>query len=501
MLRPRFIRNARQARAGFFGPVLTIATLALTLSAVGANADDGSVRGIPRGDLAITKTDGLTTVVPGQTLTYTIVVTNIMGALTANGATIADAFPAELTGVTYTSVAAGGATGNTAAGAGDINDLVNMPGGSSITYTVMATLSPAAVGTLVNTATVTIPVLMFDDLDPTNNSATDTDNITPMADLSITKDDGVTTVVPGQALAYTIVVSNAGPSDVTGANVADAFPADLTGVTYTSVAAGGATGNMAAGAGDINDNVNMPVGSSITYTVMATVSPAAVGTLTNTATVTEPAGVTDPDTSNNTATDTDDLTPTADLSITKDDGQSTVAPGGMLTYTISATNAGPSDAVGVAIADTFPAELTGVSFTSSVTGGATGNTAAGNGNINDTVDMPVGSTIAYLATATVDAAAAGTVDNTATVGAPANVTDPDLTNNTDSDSDAIDTPTPQPNPCPASASGLNLLFSLLFHSPVCGLGCPLMVVGTFCGIAVMRTGSRRRMHSRRGSKA
>ena len=46
---------------------------------------------------------------------------------------------------------------------------------------------------------------------------------------------------------------------------------------------------------------------------------------------------------------------TADLSITKTDGVTTATPGGSVTYTITATNAGPSNATGATVADTFPA--------------------------------------------------------------------------------------------------------------------------------------------------
>ena len=45
------------------------------------------------------------------------------------------------------------------------------------------------------------------------------------ADLSISNTDGVTTVAPGAAVNYTIVVANAGPGSVTGASVTDNFPA------------------------------------------------------------------------------------------------------------------------------------------------------------------------------------------------------------------------------------------------------------------------------------
>ena len=47
----------------------------------------------------------------------------------------------------------------------------------------------------------------------------------PVADLAITKTDGVTTATPGGSVTYTITASNAGPNKETGATVADTFPA------------------------------------------------------------------------------------------------------------------------------------------------------------------------------------------------------------------------------------------------------------------------------------
>ncbi|MCU0756955.1 MAG: DUF11 domain-containing protein, partial [Xanthomonadales bacterium] len=85
------------------------------------------------------------------------------------------------------------------------------------------------------------------------------------ADLSITKTDGSATEVPGTAVTYTIVASNAGPNPVTGATVADTFPASITGVSWTCVGAGGGT-CTASGSGNINDSVNLPVGGSVTFT-------------------------------------------------------------------------------------------------------------------------------------------------------------------------------------------------------------------------------------------
>jgi uncharacterized repeat protein (TIGR01451 family) len=93
----------------------------------------------------------------------------------------------------------------------------------------------------------------------------------------------VTTATPGGSLTYTITASNAGPSNATGATVADTLPAALTG-TWTCVGAGGGTAPPRSG--NINDTVNLPAGGSVTYTVSATISASATGSLSNTATVT-----------------------------------------------------------------------------------------------------------------------------------------------------------------------------------------------------------------------
>jgi uncharacterized repeat protein (TIGR01451 family) len=256
-----------------------------------------------------------------------------------------------------------------------------------------------------------------------------------VADLSITKTDGVTTAVPGGSVTYTITASNAGPDPVTGGTVADTFPAILT-CTWTCVGAGGGT-CTASGSGNVNDTVNLPVGGSVTYTASCAISASATGTLSNTATVS--GGATgDSNSSNNSATDTDTLTPLADLAVTKTDGVTTAMAGGSVTYTITASNAGPSNAPGATVADTFPASLT-CTWTCGGAGGGT-CTASGSGNINDTVNLPAGGSVTYTASCTISASASGTLSNTATVAAPAGVTDPTPGNNSATDSDTVTAP-------------------------------------------------------------
>src|SRR5204862_373017 len=133
-----------------------------------------------------------------------------------------------------------------------------------------------------------------------------------VADLSITKTDGVTSATPGGSVTYTITASNGGPGPVLGATVADPLPG-IVSCTWTCVGAGGGT-CTAAGAGTINDTVNLPAGGSVTYTASCTINPSATGSLSNTATVAAPGGVTDPTLGNNSANDTDTLAPSANLS-------------------------------------------------------------------------------------------------------------------------------------------------------------------------------------------
>jgi len=100
--------------------------------------------------------------------------------------------------------------------------------------------------------------------------------------LSITKTDGVTSVVPGQSLTYTIVARNTGSTTATNALISDVIPTTLTNVTWTSVASGGATDNQLSGTGSISDYVTLVGGSTITYTVKAKVADTALpkGTVT-----------------------------------------------------------------------------------------------------------------------------------------------------------------------------------------------------------------------------
>ena len=92
---------------------------------------------------------------------------------------------------------------------------------------------------------------------------------------------------------------------------------------------------------------------------------------------------------------------------------------------------------GAVIEDTFPASFIEVTFTATQTGGATGFSASGSGNINDTVSIPAAAKITYKATGTISNSATGSISDTATVTSPNQVPDPNTANNSATDTDSL----------------------------------------------------------------
>lgn len=259
----------------------------------------------------------------------------------------------------------------------------------------------------------------------------------PTADLSLSKTDGASEKIAGEAVTYTIAIANSEPNAVVGATVTDILPPAITGATWRCAVSGGGS-CAASGTESINDSLTLLVGATATYTVTGAVDIRATGTLTNTASVAVPTGVTDLNPANNAATDADALVPAADLSISKTDGRTRVAAGAPITYTITAGNSGPRPVAGAKMTDSVPPDITNVSWSCVGTGGAT-CAGTGSGSINDTVGLPVGGTLTYTLSGVVSASAASLVTNTATVLVPPGlgVGDPYPANNSATDSDLL----------------------------------------------------------------
>ncbi len=401
----------------------------------------------PEADLSITKTDGVTSAVPGETVTYTIAVSNAAGPSAVAGATVSDDFPPSLDCL-WTCIGSGGATCTPGQVAGEIDDLADLPVGGTATYTAVCAVDPEATGTLANTASVEAPAGV--DPNPANDSASDLDTVlSPSADLSITKSDGVTSAVPGEPLTYAIVAANAGPSDAVGAQVGDSFPAELS-CQWTCAGAGGGSCTAGPVAGDVADMADLPVGATATYTAVCDVDLAATGTLANTATVSPAPGTADPDPANNSASDLDtELQQVVDLAITKGDGVTSAVPGEPLTYTIVVSNQVLAlgshgeqigrGVTGATVSDLFPPELD-CGWTCAPAGGASCTAGPVAGNLVDTVDLPLGSSLVYTADCGLAPDATGTLSNTAEVSPPAGVIEHDPADNSATDEDDL---TPQ----------------------------------------------------------
>ena len=354
-------------------------------------------------DLAISVTDGTGTAVPGSSTTYTISVTN-NGPADANGASIGDAFPAAITSDSYTVVGSAGTAISNPGGTGEISDVVDIAPGGTITYTVIAQIDPSVTGSLTDTATVAPPSNLTDP-NTANNLSSDTDTLSPQADLSVLLTDGTTSAVPGTSNTYTATVTNNGPSTIASLNLTETLPSGFSNVVFTP-----STGSYDSSS-HLWSGLNLASGQSLTMSISGTIDAAVVGALSNTATVTAPAGVTDTNSGNNTSTDTDVLTPQAELTISKTDGVTSVVPGETDSYTIVVSNSGPSNAFNVQVVDTPPSQGLANVTSPNLPAGATFNSATDTWIIGS---LAAGQSVTLKLTGTVPASATGSFSNTAT---------------------------------------------------------------------------------------
>jgi fimbrial isopeptide formation D2 family protein/uncharacterized repeat protein (TIGR01451 family) len=311
-------------------------------------------------DYAITKDDGLSNVAPGDSIVYTLTVHNI-GNQDGTGLTISDVFPASL----LTNVTADqGAVIDMAAGTIQWS-IPTLAVGDSIVLTVNAQVVdavPAAVDRISNLARVMDDGTNGDDPTLDNNVAEDINTLEAYPDYVVVKDDGRTVAAAGDAIVYSIHVTNVGNQDGTGVVVNDVFPADVLTDVFADMG-----GLVDAAAGTITWNLgSLAAGDSVELTVQANVLSSVSGgidSFTNSVSVTDDGtNGDDPTPNNNTDEDTDFLDAVPDLVISKDDGGFEAVPGDTVVYTLTYQNVGSQDATGVVISETLPA---GTSFDAS----------------------------------------------------------------------------------------------------------------------------------------
>ena len=344
---------------------------------------DSSTVTLPMQDLVTTKTTAPATVAPGGTFQYQITVTNT-GTATAEGVTITDPLPSQLTFVSST-------TGCTAVGqlvtCGPAVDLA--PAGT-VVDDILVQLDPAYTGNGSDLGNVATASSESFEPTPANNSSASAPPPTvlaPSADLSITKAPVEVTVSAGQSFTYRLVVTNAGPSTAVNVGVGDTLPVQVTFVSSPQ--------NCAPVSGFIfcPTTAMLAPGGTLTFDIVVRLDPAYTGTgsdIVNQANV--GSATADPATGNNEATSGPPTigAATADVQIVKTASAATIRPGENFTYTLQATNNGPAVATGVSVTDTLPVQLT---FVSSV---------AGCTSLGQAVTCPTSTSLAVAASASFD---------------------------------------------------------------------------------------------------
>ena len=278
-------------------------------------------------DLVVTKDNGTTTVNAGGATTWTITVTN-NGPAPVKTLDLNDPAPVGTVGdLTFVPQ-----KGSYDAGTG-LWTGVNLAAGDSTTIAVTGRISPDARGTITNTVTVTpngVP-----ELNPGDNTATDTDNLTANADVAITKSHPAGTYRPGGPISWTLTVTNSGPATADNVTIIDTVPA---GVTPGTVSATGSTTCTTAERTITCIAPRLAAGGTITVTLAGTIT-ALEGPIGNTATVSTTS--VDPDTTDNQDSDPETVTPTFDLWLTKVLAAQIEATGTTATWTIVVGNNGP----------------------------------------------------------------------------------------------------------------------------------------------------------------
>jgi len=172
-------------------------------------------------DLVLDKAVQQTSVVPEETLDYTIKIDNDGPSAAAN-TTFEDTLPDAVTFVSASATLNGSPFDANLQHVGGVvtANLGTLNNGDVVIVTIVATVNSNASGTLINTATVSAPK----EIDLSNNTDTVSNPLSPRIDLAITKTDSRDPVEPGSTFSYTLDIVNNGPSDATGVVVTDNLP-------------------------------------------------------------------------------------------------------------------------------------------------------------------------------------------------------------------------------------------------------------------------------------
>ena len=347
----------------------------------------------------------------GENLVYTILISNA-GPSSSEGTLLIDTIPSQVLNPEYSSD--GGINWNPWISPYNVGTLAS---GELRAIDIRGTISPSANESISNTAIVTSSK---PDTNLNNNISTTTLSINSLADVSIEKLSNPISATAGNLLTYTMILSNAGPSDAQNVILIDTVPANILNPEYSSDS--GINWSPWISPYSIG---TLPSSSELTIQIRGIVSPSSTETITNTAIINSTTP--DLDTNDNISTIDTPLETLADVSVTKISAPNPVVTEDLLTYNIVVSNAGPSDAQNVILIDTIPSEIYNIEFSSD--GGLNWNSSWGGFYTIGTLPSNTSKTLQIRGL--VASATTSSIANTAIVSST--TSDPNLENNSFTD--------------------------------------------------------------------
>jgi uncharacterized repeat protein (TIGR01451 family)/LPXTG-motif cell wall-anchored protein len=297
-------------------------------------------------DLTVTKTDGKTSTVPGDVLSY-VLGASAVGDQMASGVVLHETVPANTTFNAAASTPGWSCIGSDCTFA--LGSLT--PGVPPVNTTFAVTVAnPLAAGVTEIANTVVISGTNENN-DVLTNTASDTDTVTAAPHITVDKTDGVTTASPGDVLTYVITVTNDGNQHATGVQVIESVPAHTSFVVGDPANAGW----VPLGGGFYGKTIDVHVGAPVQLTFKVQVDenvPADADTIDNLVTACLQTQQCDE------GDDEDDLVAAPALSVSKDDSVTAAGPGDDLVYAITYENTGDRTASDLALTETVPVYTT-----------------------------------------------------------------------------------------------------------------------------------------------